>query len=162
MSLIRRNRYDPFFDFDRVLDRMRSVMDIDWPGRELVQRTDANVLAVDMTSDENTVTVRIALPGFSEDEVKVDVQNNLLTITAESRIEREDKDEDANWHMREMRYGKFARSIHLPEQVTTDKAEATLENGILTVTLPKEKPGVLETITVKARNLLKGDEKKAE
>ena len=160
MSLIRRNRYDPFFDLDRMLDRMRSVMDIDWPGRELTQRTDANVLAVDMTSDENTVTVRTALPGFSEDEVKVDVQNNLLTITAESRTEREE--DEANWHMREMRYGKFARSIHLPEQVTTDKAEATLENGILTVTLPKEKPGMLETITVKARNLLKSDGKKGD
>lgn len=163
MSLIRRNPYDPFEDFDqsmnRMLNRMRSLMDSSLVPYErgLMQREDANMLAVDMSSDDKHVVVRTALPGFSEDEVDVDVQGNVLTISAESKTEREDQQE--NWHIREMRYGKFARSIVLPEEVATDKADASLENGILTVKLPKQKPSPVQKIAVKAKNLLKGGKK---
>jgi HSP20 family protein len=163
MSLMRRNPYDPFEDFDqimnRMLNRMRSLMDTSLVPYErgLMQREDANMLAVDMSSDDKHVVVRTALPGFSEDEVDVNVQGNVLTISAESKIEHEDQQE--NWHIREMRYGKFARSIVLPEEVATDKADASLENGILTVKLPKQRPNPVQKIVVKAKNLLKGGKK---
>lgn len=164
MTLMRRNPYDPFNDIDqtmdRMLDRMRSIMQsalAPFDG-DLVQRSDANMLAIDMTSDENSIIVRTALPGFTQDEVNVDVRGNMLTISAESKTEREDQ--RANWHIREMRYGKFARSVLLPEEVVTDKADAALENGILTVKLPKQKPSPVQRIAVKARNLLKAGSKK--
>ncbi len=119
----------------------------------LVQREGTNLLAVDMTSDDTHVIVRTALPGFREDEVNVDVRGNILTITAESKAERQDQRE--NWHIREMRYGKFARSVALPEEVASDRADASLENGILTIKLPKQKPNPIQKIVVKAKNLLK-------
>lgn len=164
MSLMRRDYRDPFFDIDRrtndMLMRMRSMMDnslmpfeSDLPANPL-----ANTLEIDMTSDENNVIVRAALPGFKEDDVEVDVRGNVLTISAESRAERDDSGE--NWHIREMRYGKFTRSVLLPEEVTSEKADASLENGILTVKLPKSKPSPIQKIAVKARNLLKGDDHK--
>lgn len=160
MSLMRRNPYDPFEAFDqmmnRLLDRMQSVMNAPLlpSATTLLQREDANILAVDMTSDDKHIIVRTALPGFQEDEVEVDVKGNVLTISAESKREREDKQD--NWHIREMRYGKFARSVMLPEEVAPDKADASLENGILTVRLPKQKPNAIQKIMVKAKNLLKG------
>jgi HSP20 family protein len=161
MSLMRRNPYDPFFDFDqamsRMRDRMRSMMEsplAPFEGEETLG-DDVNMLAVDMTSDDDHIIVRTMLPGFKDDEVDVDVRGNMLTITAESRTEREDK--QANWHMRELRYGKFSRSVVLPEQVSADKADASLENGVLTVKLPKEKPSAVQKIAVKARNLLKAN-----
>lgn len=163
MSLMRRNPYDPFEDFDksmnRMLSQMRSLMNTSLVPYErgLMQREDANMLAVDMSSDDKHVVVRTALPGFSEDEVDVDVQGNVLTISAESKTEHEDQQE--NWHIREMRYGKFARSVVLPEEIAATKADASLENGILTVKLPKQKPNPVQKIAVKAKNLLKGSKK---
>jgi HSP20 family protein len=132
-----------------VLDEAQTLFD-----SELVGNPNANLLAVDVASDENNVIVRAALPGFNEDEIDVNVHDNVLTIAAESKTEREDK--QANWHIREMRYGKFARSVRLPDEVATNNADAALENGILTVKLPKEKPSPVHKIAVKARNLLKG------
>lgn len=159
MSLIRRNTHDPFDIFDetmnRMLERMRSMIPFD---DELV-RTDTSIPAIDMVSDENSIVVRAALPGFKEDEIDVNVHGNLLTITAETHSERQRDDEDRNWHIHEMRYGKFARSITLPEEVKSDKANASLTDGILTITLPKQKPSPVHKIAVKARNLLKGENK---
>lgn len=163
MSLMRRNPYDPFEDFDqsvnRMMNRMRSLMNTSLLPYEggLLQREDANLLAVDMTSNDHEIIVRTALPGFKEDEVNVDVKGNVLTISAESRTEREDQ--QANWHIRELRYGKFARSVILPEEIVSDRADASLENGILTVRLPKQKPNPIQKIAVTARNLLKAGRK---
>jgi HSP20 family protein len=161
MSLMLRNPYDPFYEVDQLLNRMHSVMDTALIpfDRDFVHDHNANPLALDMTSDEHHVIIRTALPGFKEDEINVSVQGNVLTISAESKTEHEDK--QASWHIREMRYGKFARSVMLPEEVITDKADASLENGILTVKLPKQKANPIQQIAVKARNLLRGNGKKS-
>lgn len=162
MSLMRRNPYDPFYDLNRMMDHMRTVMNsvlVPFEG-ELLSGSDTNTLAVDMTSDENNIIVRTVLPGFKDDEVDIDVQGKVLTISAESKTEN--NNQQANWHIREMRYGKFTRSITLPEEVIADNADASLENGILTVTLPKQKPSLAQKIAVKARNLLTGGSKKDE
>jgi HSP20 family protein len=162
MSLMRRD--DPFYSMNRMmsrmLDQMRAVMDeLTLPiESELLSTSTVNPLAVDMTTDDTHVIVRTAVPGFKEDDINIDVRGTTLTISAESKTEREDN--NANWHIREMRYGKFARSVQLPEEVVADQAEATLENGILTVKLPKHKPSPVQRIMVKARNLLKGGDNK--
>jgi len=163
MSLIRRNPYDPFYDInqtmDRMLDHMRTVMNTALVPLESegLANQNANPLAVDMTSDEHNIIVRTALPGFKEDEVNIDVQGKVLTISAETKTEHQDQ--QSNWHIREMRYGKFARSIPLPEEVVTDSADASLENGVLTVKLPKQQPRVAQKIAIKARQLLTGGKK---
>jgi HSP20 family protein len=164
MSLIRWNSYDPFLNIDRtmarMLDQMRIMMDtslIPSDGEVWVDHH-TNPLAVDMTSDEHHIIIRTALPGFKEDEINLDVQHKMLTISAETKSENQNQ--QANWHLREMRYGKFARSISLPEEVMTDNADASLENGILTVKLPKQKPTIAQRIAVKARRLLPNGNKK--
>lgn len=150
MTLMRRNLYDPFYNMQLAMDRMmRAPFDGD-----VLQPGDANVLAVDMTSNDKEIIIRADLPGFREDEVKVDVRGSILNISAETKTQREDR--QANWLIRELRYGKFARSVVLPEEVITDKADASLNNGVLTVRLPKRKPNPVQQIVVKARNLLKG------
>ncbi len=162
MSLMRRD--DPFYSMNRMmsrmLDQMRTMIDemaLPLDGELTVNTT--NPLAIDLTTDDHNVIVRTAVPGFKEDEIHIDVRGNVLTISAESKVEREDN--QSNWHIRELRYGKFARSVQLPEEVVVDKADATLENGILTVKLPKNQPSPVQRIMVKARNLLKGGENKS-
>lgn len=152
MSLIRRNRYNRLSEFDRMMNRMWSMLDDSTLGEWEGQHNDARPLAVDVKSSENEVIVRAALPGVNEDEIDINVEGNVLTISAETQSEHEDKQE--NWHVREMSYGKFARSIALPEDVLTDEAEASLENGILTVTLPKKEPNPARKIAVKGRQTI--------
>lgn len=159
MSLMRRNPYSLFNEMDRMIDRMRSMMDASLMSYDddVIQPIDTHTLAVDVTSDEDGIVVRTALPGFKQEEVNVDVQGNRLTISAESKVERDE--EKDNWHIREMRYGKFSRSVMLPEEVNVDVADASLEDGILTVKLPKAQPNPIHKIAVKAKKLLGGGKK---
>lgn len=153
MSLIRRNPYSLFNEMDRMMDRMRSMMDASpMLYDDVSQPLDAHTLAVDVTSNEDGIVVRAALPGFKQEDVNVDVQGNRLNIYAESKTERDE--EKDNWHIREMHYGKFARSVTLPEEVNVEVADATLEDGILTVKLPKSQPNPIHKIAVKAKKLL--------
>lgn len=153
MSLM---RYDPFQEMREMMDRMQALMRSSLAplDGDIVQPEGTNPLAVDMTSDDKHIIVRTALPGVREDEVNVDVSGNVLTISAETRAENEDR--GSNWYIREMRYGRFSRSVPLPEEVNIDKADATLENGILTVRLPKKQPNPIQKIAVRAKKLLGG------
>jgi HSP20 family protein len=147
--------------FDRMVRSMQQAFD-----RNLSLFNEADLfafpgfdsLAVDVTTSEQQVVVKTAIPGVKEDDIKLDVQGNILTISAETKDEHEDQ--QANWYLREMRYGKFSRSVQLPEEVASDKAEATLHNGILTVTLPKAQPNPVKNIAVKAKQLLTGTAEK--
>lgn len=154
--LMKYEPYNPFASIERAIHRMRATSRRNlWPfAADTDPSMDANPLQIDMVSDAGDIVVRTALPGVKEDEVQVDIQGNVLTISAETPSTREAR--DWNWYIHEIRSGKFSRSILLPENVELDRGEARLEDGILTVTLPKEKPWLVRNIIVKARKLLGG------
>jgi HSP20 family protein len=152
MTLIRRSRLEPFVEFERMIEPLRLMMSTGLLpfDRDTNQNGDANVLAVDVTSDENNIIVRAPLPGFMAEHVDISVQGNILTISAESKSEQEEKRE--NRHIQEIRYGKYMRTIMLPDEVVTDAPDASLKDGILTVKLPKKQPSPTQKITVKTNN----------
>ncbi|CAL1392545.1 unnamed protein product [Linum trigynum] len=84
------------------------------------------------------------LPGLKKEEVKVEVEDDrVLQISGERRVEKEDKDD--TWHRVERSSGKFVRRFRLPENAKMDEIKAGMENGVLTVTVPKaevKKPDV--------------------
>jgi HSP20 family protein len=148
--LTRYDRYNPFREMRRMMAMMDNLME-----RSLLSDEDdegISPLALDVTTNEQSVIVRTAIPGVKEDDIHIEVRGDMLTISGESKSEVEDKQE--NYHRREMRYGKFSRSVRLPEEVHIDKAEAELDNGILTITLPRSEPSKMQQIAVKARNLI--------
>lgn len=105
--------------------------------------------AIDMYQTDDEVVVKAALPGFEADEVQINITGDVLTIRGE--MEQEEEKKDRAWHIREQRWGSFERSVALPTAVTSDKANADFENGILTITLPKAEEVKPRTITVKAK-----------
>jgi HSP20 family protein len=91
--------------------------------------------ATDISETKDDVLVSIELPGMKKDEIKVTVQDNLLTIRGEKKQEKEQK--DTNYHRMERSYGFFSRSFSLPTTIKEDKIKANYEEGVLKVWLPK-------------------------
>lgn len=75
------------------------------------------------------------LPGLDEKDIQVDLQDHVLTVTAERKDDREV--EGKRWHRVEHRYGRFTRTIALPQDATSNGIEATYRQGLLTVLVPK-------------------------
>ncbi len=105
--------------------------------------------AIDMYQTENDVVVKASIPGMKAEDVQINITGDVLTLKGESKQEEERNDKA--WHIREQRFGSFERSVALPTAVKTDKAEATFENGILTITLPKADEVKPKTINIKAK-----------
>jgi HSP20 family protein len=92
---------------------------------------------MDVSETEEEFRVRAELPGVSEKDVEVTLDDDVLTIRGEKRFER--KDEKESYHFVERSYGTFQRSVRLPYAVDPERVRASFENGVLTVTLPKTK-----------------------
>jgi HSP20 family protein len=110
--------------------------------------------ALDVYETDDAVVVKGALPGVRPEEVDISVTGDVLTIKGETKSEEETK--DGNYHRRELRYGAFARSVALPTLVDHDKAEATFENGILTISLPKAEEVRPKSIKIAAHSMIEG------
>ena len=97
---------------------------------------------INIRHDDNNVYVEAHVPGFSQDDIDIDVADDMITITGSIKEEKEDGKE-AGYIRREYNQQSFTRTVGLPVTVNSDAAEAKLSHGILTITLPKmqeEKP----------------------
>ncbi|TFK78548.1 HSP20-like chaperone [Polyporus arcularius HHB13444] len=88
--------------------------------------------------EKNLVTATFELPGLSKENVQIDVKENVLTVSGESTISSE-RDEKG-YSVRERRFGKFSRSIPLPQGIKPEEIKATMSEGVLTVTFPRTTP----------------------
>ena len=134
MSLVRRsNVFDPFADFWDPFDVFRSVVTAASTDRDTAAFAGARI---DWKETPEAHVFKADLPGVKKEEVKVEVEDgNVLVISGERSKEEEDKYD--KWHRVERSSGKFLRRFRLPENAKTDQVKAGLENGVLTVTVPK-------------------------
>jgi len=103
--------------------------------------------AVDIRETDDAIFVEAELPGVKKEDVKVDIKDNVLTISGERKYEKEVKEE--NIHRMERVYGRFARSFTLPNNVDVDKVEARLEDGVLTIRLPKKESARTKEVKIR-------------
>jgi HSP20 family protein len=102
---------------------------------------------VDILENEKGYEVNLAVPGLSKDEFKIDLNDNFLTVSGERKFSKEKKEN--NLHVVETQYGSFSRSFSLPENVDAAKIQASYNNGILEIFIPKDEKKTLKTtITV--------------
>jgi HSP20 family protein len=103
--------------------------------------------SVNVSEDRDKYYVRAELPGIKADELEIQATGNSLSISGERTIQAEE--ENARYHRREREAGNFSRMIGLPADIDSDKVEAKLDNGILTIALPKAESVKPRQITVK-------------
>jgi len=127
-------RWDPFRDMISLRDAMNSLLQESFVRPSGLGGGTAPV-PMDVRETDDSFVVHAALPGVKPDDVQITVHGDTLTIRGESRADEEKKGE--TWHLRERRCGQFQRSLTLNAPIEPDKAQAPVEHGILTLTLPK-------------------------
>ncbi|MEZ5338515.1 MAG: Hsp20/alpha crystallin family protein [bacterium] len=91
--------------------------------------------SVDVKEDEQQFSVLVELPGLKSSDIEVQVENNVLFISGERRME--EKKEGENWHFVERSYGSFSRSFRLPKNVDSEGVKASYSDGMLSISIPK-------------------------
>lgn len=129
---------DPFFELNRMQNELFRQ---DAPARA------AWAPAVDITESPEAIVVHAELAGIKPEDVKVDVENNVLTLKGERRSET--KKDEGTLHRVERFYGSFSRQFLLPRTVDPEKIEAELKDGVLTVRLHKRTEVKARQISVK-------------
>lgn len=142
-----RTENDPFADLFRLQSALFGSM----------ARPEARAVGyappVDVWEDKDAYFLEAELPGVKAEDVDIDLEENVLTLKGERRFEKT-AEEDGFRH-RERVYGKFTRAFRLPESVNADGVEASLEEGVLKVRLPKKAEAKPRKIEVKASTTLK-------
>ena len=137
----------------RELRTMRSLMDrfFDEPFFSSPalwsQRGDNFPVPLDVIEEDGQYVVKASMPGITPEDVEITLTENVLTIKGETQ--RENEKNDSSYHVRERHYGSFLRHLTLPVPVSADKVEATFENGVLTLRLPKSEAAKPKKIAVK-------------
>jgi HSP20 family protein len=129
---------------DETFDRWLSG----WPWPFGRAETLGGAPAVDVVDRKNEVVLRADLPGLTEKDVELTLQNGNLTIRGERKEEKETKEE--NYYCSERWSGAFSRTLPLPAGVEADKMSATFKEGVLEVHLPKTKEAERKKIEIKA------------
>ena len=123
-------RWNPF----REMRAMNRMLDNAIEYTPLTLETRWN-LALDVAESDEDYVVKASLPGIKPDDLEITFSENVLTIKGE--VEEDKELQEAHFHMRERRYGSFSRSIRLPSGIKSEEIEASYEDGVLELHLPK-------------------------
>jgi HSP20 family protein len=102
-------------------------------------KTGNTVPAVNIKESEDAFHLEVAAPGMAKEDFKIEINNNILSISSEKQTQKEEKDEKGNYTRREFSYQSFRRSFTLPDRIVdSDKVTAQYLDGILHITVPKK------------------------
>lgn len=132
------SRWDPFSEISRLQGDLNRL----WGE----SRASLNP-AVDIFEEDGTIVMKAEVPGLKAEDIHVNVENGVLTLSGERKLENEDERE--GYHRIERSYGSFARSFALPKTVDGEAIDASLDAGVLTLRLPKREAAQPKRIEVK-------------
>lgn len=128
MNLIKRTAVP----FPSIIDELLKP---DWLGG--MQNFNTNVPAVNIKETDTSFGIELAAPGKNKEDFNIEIDHNVLTISSEEKTEKEEKFNEEKYTRKEFSYASFRRAFTLPDTVNTDSINATYENGVLHVALPK-------------------------
>ncbi len=154
MNLI---RWQPFSDTVTLRHAMDRLFDDSFfrPWRLTDVFGDAAELPIDMYQTDDTVVVKASVPGINPEDVEISITGNTLTINGQTKEENEVKKDD--YLRQERRFGAFSRNILLPNSLQTGKAEASFEDGVLTLAIPKAEEIKPKQIKIKPKVHIEGE-----
>ena len=131
-------RWDPFSDLAELRSRFDSLFG-DGQEREWIP-------AIDLIRHNGDIVIRADVPGIKPDEIKIDVEDGVLTLSGKHEESKETKEE--HYVRRERRYGSFSRSMTLPEGADVKKIKAKTKDGVLELTIPMPKEKGKEKVSI--------------
>lgn len=149
--------WKPMRELERLEHRMEEMFDRFFGERRLgvwemerpMWRGEGWMPVIESHVENGNVTVKADLPGVDPKDVSISVTGNQLTITGERK--HEEKKEEKDYFSQEVQYGKFARTLTLPEGVDADKVKANYKDGVLQITMPAPKGVAVKKIQIEAK-----------
>lgn len=131
-------------------ERKVAIRDEDGSSQTLTreEEEEEGQLTVDIFDDGNNLIIQSTVAGVKPEDLDLSITNDMITIRGK-RMRHEEVNEE-NYYYKELYWGTFSRSVILPEEVDSERAEAVIKNGLLTVKLPKKRKDVQQKIKVKA------------
>ncbi|MCK5181354.1 MAG: Hsp20/alpha crystallin family protein [Dehalococcoidia bacterium] len=144
-------RWGPLTDLMTLRQAMDRLFEDSFvrPSRALETFGQATAPARDVYQTPGEIVVKAILPGVRPEDVNIDITGDTLTVKGESKAEQEIERDD--YLYQERRYGAFSRTVVLPVELKSDKGEATMEDGVLTLTIPKAEEVKPKAIKVRAK-----------
>ena len=141
-------RWEPFRELEELQNRLSTIVSRAprANGREDMTLADWVPIA-DITEDDKEYLIKAELPDMKKEDVKVTVENGVLTISGERKLEKEEKNK--KYHRVERAYGRFVRSFSLPDDADPNGVQAEFKDGVLAVHLPKNEKAQPKQIDVK-------------
>jgi HSP20 family protein len=144
-------RWDPFKELDELNKRL-SMMYGRAPLRTASEKEEAMTVAewaplVDIVEEEKEYLIKAELPEVKREDVKVSVEEGVLTVSGERKFEKEEKGK--KYHRIERAYGRYARSFTLPDDADPSKVTAEFKDGVLRVHLPKSEKAKPKSVEIK-------------
>lgn len=143
-------RWDAFHNLSTLQEQVNRLFDTKFSPNADSSALSAWAPAVDVYETENELVIKADLPGATEKDLDVKVENNMLTIGGERKFEQEVREE--NYLRMERSYGSFHRTFSLPSTVDTQAIQAQYTDGVLTLTLPKRAESKPKQVKVKVTN----------
>jgi len=143
-------RWDPFRELQDMSQRLNQIFarpsDGLGLGRQLLTVAEWSP-AVDVSETDAEYVIKAELPDVKKEDVKITMEDGVLTLTGERKQEKEEKGK--RYHRIERSYGSFMRSFELPDNVDTSKAKAEYKDGMLTLSLPKSEKAKSKALEIK-------------
>lgn len=144
-------RWNPLRELAAMQSAMDRMFDESW--RDVRPAFEGTNLAIDVHESDDAYTIVANLPGVNAEDIDINLHDNVLSIGVE--INRQEREENERTLIEERFYGKLSRSFRLPQPVDNDHVEASYDNGVLTLTLPKTEEAQPRRIAVKTHDMLK-------
>ena len=153
------NRWDPFGELLSLREAMGSLFDQSYvrPGAGTTPLlAGARAMPIDLYEKGGNYFIKAHIPGVKHEDVDINIDQNTVTIKSHSaREEEKEEGNDRRWLLSELAYGDVTRTITLPVSIDTAKIEAVMEDGVLTLTIPKAEEAKPKQIKVQARTKTK-------